>query len=73
MRRIKSEISQEWSHETNTRISQRTNPAALKEKSLQIDSSQGGWRVVVKKKKGINVDFLNNAMQLVTHKFEKKK
>lgn len=39
MRRIKAEISQEWSHETNTRISQRTNPAALKKKSLQTDSS----------------------------------
>lgn len=61
MRRMKADISQEWSHETNRRISQRTDPAPLK-KSLQTDSCQGGWRAVVKKK-DINVDFLNNAMQ----------
>lgn len=56
----------------NIRISQRTNPAALK-KSQQTDFCYGRWIAVVKKINYINIAFFNNIMKFVTHKFDKKK
>lgn len=48
------------------------NVAALK-KAQCTDFCYEGWRAVVKKKKEINVAFLNNTRQFVTDEFEKKK